>query len=389
MSGIKPDLFSDSKLPQTGTTIFSVMSALANQHEAINLSQGFPDFDGPQEIIDNVYAHMNAGKNQYAPMQGMPQLRIAIAEKFAGLYKMNLNPETEITVTAGATQAIFTFIMAAVQPGDEVILFAPAYDCYAPAIILAGGKPVFIPLREPGFSIPWEEVRKKFNHQTRLVIVNNPHNPCSSVLKDDDPERLASLVYGTKCLVLSDEVYEHIVFDDKKHFPLILHPGLKDRTFCVYSFGKTFHFTGWKMGYGIGSEKLSSEFRKVHQFNVFCVNTPVQLGFADYIAQSKEYLDLSTFYEKKRNLFMQGLEASRFKLKPASGSYFILADYAEISDLNDVEFANWLTVEHGVAAIPLSPFYPLNQKSDGKYVRFCFAKGDETLINATEKLCKI
>ncbi len=376
-----------SKLPRSGTTIFSVMSALAIEHNAINLSQGFPDFDVSPELINLVNEKMKSGYNQYAPMPGIQPLREVISKKVKKLYSADYDAATEITVTAGGTQAFFTAIMAVVKDSDEVILFDPAYDCYAPAIELAGGIPVSLQLKPPAFSIDWNEVKRAINHKTRMIMINTPHNPTGSILTARDMMQLEKLTRQTDILILSDEVYEHIIFDGYEHQSVMRFPALSERSFVVFSFGKTFHATGWKCGYVLAPSKLMAEFRKVHQFNVFSVNTPLQHALADFMSDEKNYSGIEPMYSQKRDYFLKLMKPSRFKPLPCYGSYFLLFDYSKISDEKDTDFARRLTVEHGVASIPVSVFY--KNPPDKKWLRFCFAKKDETLKEASERLCKV
>lgn len=376
-----------SKLPRAGTTIFTIMSALANEHNAINLSQGFPDFEVSPELICLIHEKMKCGYNQYAPMPGIQPLREVISKKVKKLYSAEYDAATEITVTAGGTQAIFTAIMAVVKEGDEVILFDPAYDCYAPAIELAGGIPVSLQLKPPAFSIDWNEVKRAINHKTRLIMINTPHNPTGSILTARDMMQLERLTKQTDILILSDEVYEHIIFDGYEHQSVMRFPFLSERSFVIFSFGKTFHATGWKCGYVLAPSKLMTEFRKVHQFNVFSVNTPLQHALADFMSNEKNYSGIETMYSQKRDYFLKLLKPSRFKPLPCHGSYFLLFDYSKISNEADTEFAKRLTIEQGVASIPVSVFY--KNPPDKKLLRFCFAKKDETLKAAAERLCKV
>jgi len=376
-----------SKLPKVGTTIFTTMSALANAEGAINLSQGFPDFNCSPRLIELVNQAMKEGHNQYAPMPGLMSLREQIAIKTEELYGSQYHPETEITVTAGATQAIFTAIAASVNEGDEVILFTPAYDCYEPAIELVGGKPIYIQLKTPDYRINWEEVKKVINHRTKMIILNTPHNPTGSILNAEDFTQLEKLLDNSDILVLSDEVYEHIIFDGNEHQSIARFPELAKRSFIVSSFGKTYHTTGWKIGYCLAPAELMQEFRKTHQYNVFTVNTPAQKAYADYLQLKEEYLGLSAFYESKRNLFQSYLNGSRFKLGYAAGTYFQLLDYSAITDEKDTDFAVRLTKEFKVASIPISVFY--NQAIDNKVLRFCFAKENRTLEESAEILHKV
>lgn len=377
----------NSKLPKVGPTIFSKMSAMAAQEQALNLSQGFPDFDCSPELVELVHQAMKSGQNQYAPMAGLPALREKIAEKTEALYGGKYNPETEITVTAGATQAIFTAIAATVNEGDEVIIFTPAYDCYEPAIELVGGKPVYVQLKDPDYKINWEEVKKVINQRTKMIIINSPHNPTGSILSKQDLAELEKLTMQSNMLVLSDEVYEHIIFDNKKHNSVASFPKLAERSFVISSFGKTYHTTGWKMGYCLAPKELMKEFRKTHQYNVFAVNTPVQAAYAKFLDYKEAYLDLAAFYQEKRDLFRQLVDGSNFTLKPAEGSYFQLLGYEKISDEADTDFAIRLTKEFKVASIPVSVFY--NKKVDHKVLRFCFAKQNSTLEQAAAILHKL
>ena len=377
----------DSKLPNVGTTIFTVMSALAAKHNAINLSQGFPDFEGDQRLIDLVCNAMNSGYNQYAPMAGSLELRTAISKKFELLYNTSYNPETEITVTAGATQAIFTAISAFIRPSDEVIIFRPAYDCYEPAIELNGGKTISVQLRAPFYKVNWNEVKQKINGQTKMVIINTPQNPSGTIFSKEDMLQLQTLLKGTDIILLSDEVYEHIIFDGEQHQSACLFPDLKTRSFVVASFGKTFHNTGWKMGYCCAPKDLMEEFRKVHQFNVFCVNHPMQKALSEYLQEPNHYLGLSEFYQQKRDLFLNLIRDSKFTFLPSKGTYFQVLDYSKITEEHDTDFARHLTIEKGLASIPMSVFYEndLNQK----VLRFCFAKTDDTLKKASDILNQI
>lgn len=377
-----------SKLPATGTSIFSVMTALAQEHNAINLAQGFPDFSSSPLLIELVAKYMREGYNQYAPMPGVPALRTRIGEKLEALYGPCLeDPLAEVTVTAGATQAIFTAIAALVHPGDEVIILEPAYDSYRPAIELAGGTVKAYELSPPHYAPDWDQFKKLISAHTKMVIVNTPHNPTGTTLKREDMLRLEQLLQDTDILVLSDEVYEHLVFDGQQHESILRFPGLRERGIAVYSFGKTFHNTGWKIGYCVAPPHLTAEFRKVHQFNVFSVNTPMQHALAEFMADPFEYLGLSTFYHHKRDLFLDALEGSRFKPLHCAGTYFLLCDYSAISDEPDVEFARRLTTDYGVAAIPVSVFY--HSRHDERVVRFCFAKQEETLEQAGRLLRSI
>jgi len=377
----------NSKLPNVGTTIFTIMSALANEHEAINLSQGFPNYPSSQKLNDLVTNAMNKGYNQYAPMAGNLDLRLAIAHKYELLYKSTYHPEKEITVTTGATQAIYTIISAFVRPNDEVIIFKPAYDCYQPAIELNGGQTIPFQLSAPSYSVNWDEVASKVSSKTKMIIINSPHNPSGTIWSKDDMLQLQKITKDTNIIVLSDEVYEHIVFDDAQHQSACLFNDLKQRSFITASFGKTFHNTGWKIGYCCAPDYLMSEFRKVHQFNVFSVNHPAQKGIADYMQDESTYLGLNTFFQRKRDLFLSLISESRFKFQPSKGTYFQVLEYSEITEEYDVDFAKRLTKEFKIASIPLSVF---NEKDkDDKVLRFCFAKTDDTLVKAAEILCEI
>jgi methionine aminotransferase len=378
-----------SRLPAVGTTVFSLMSALAAEHGAVNLGQGFPDFDCDPALVDAVTAAMRAGHNQYPMMTGAPVLREAIAAKIAFEYGANYHAGAEITVTAGATEALTTAILCCVHPGDEVIVIEPVYDSYAPAIALAGGTtvPVAMTLGEQGFSVPWDQVAAAVTPRTRLIIINSPHNPTGSILRAADIAALADIVRGTDILILSDEVYEHMVFDGQRHESVCRYPELAERSFVVSSFGKTYHVTGWKIGYVAAPAALSAEFRKVHQYNVFSVNTPMQHALAAYLANPAPYRDLPAFYQRKRDLFREGLQGSRFTLLPADGTYFQCVRYEAISSILESEFAQWLTTEIKVAAIPVSAFY--SQGRESGIVRFCFAKKDETLRLALARLARL
>ena len=373
-----------SKLPDIETTIFTVMENLSKKHKAINLSQGFPNFKSDQKLIDLVSKAMNSGYNQYAPMLGVRELREAIAEKFDKLYQTSYNPKNEIVVTAGATQAIFTIISAFISPKDEVILFKPAYDCYEPAIELNGGKVIPIQLKYPDYQVDWDEVKKVFSEKTKMIVVNTPQNPCGTVFSKEDMQQLETLTRNTNCIVLSDEVYEHMVFDGFTHQSACLFPDLKERTFITASFGKTFQNTGWKMGYCCGPKELMKEFIKVHQFNVYCVKHPIQIALAEYLKEASVYKELDSFYEKKRDLFLAAITNSNFSFKPSKATYFQLLNYTAISTEKDVDFAKRLVTEFGVASIPLSVFN--TNRLDEKVLRFCFAKKEETLLKAAEIL---
>ena len=376
-----------SKLPNVGTTIFTVMSALATEHKAVNLGQGFPDFECAPELVNAVTAAMQAGHNQYPPMPGVPALREAVARKIEALHGRAYNPNTEITITAGATQAIITAILAIVHAGDEVIVLDPCYDSYVPNIELAGGQAVRVPLTPGTFRPDFAKISAAITPRTRAILINSPHNPSATIWTAEEMRQLEDLLAPTDILLISDEVYEHMVFDGAEHQSAARFAGLAARAFIVSSFGKTFHVTGWKVGTVAAPAALTAEFRKVHQFNVFTVNTPVQHGLAAYLQDPTPYLQLPAFYQAKRDLFREGLAGSRFKLLPSTGSYFQCVDISAISDLNEADFCQWLTREVGVAAIPLSAFY--EDGFDQRVVRFCFAKKDETLRAALERLRKL
>jgi methionine transaminase len=378
----------ETKLPKVGTTIFSVMSHLAVQHKAVNLGQGFPDFEPPQALRDAVSRAMASGLNQYAPGIGTAALREQIALKTERLYGHKVSPDSDITVTSGATEALFAAIAAVVRSGDEVIVFDPAYDSYEPAIDLQGARAVHIPLTVPSFSIDWQRVRNAITPKTRMILINSPHNPSGAVLSRADLDELAAIVRNTSIVVLSDEVYEHIVYDGAEHQSVLRHAELAERSIVVSSFGKTFHCTGWKVGYAVAPAKLSAEFRKVHQYLTFCTFHPAQAAFAEFLASTPEhYLELPAFYQVKRDRFRKLLAPSRLKLLDVPGGYFQLVDYSAIRDEDDLAFCEWLVKEGRVAAIPLTPFY---DKAPGtRLVRLCFAKSDATMDAAAERLCKL
>jgi len=377
----------DSKLPNVGTTIFTVMSRLAAEHHAINLSQGFPDFDCAPELRALLAKYVNSGLNQYPPMAGVAPLREAIAGKVAELYGAAYDPEHEITVVPGATYAIFTAVTALIRPGDEVILFEPAYDSYAPAVEVNGGRPVYVQLRFPDYSIDWQEVQDAITPRTRMIVINTPNNPTASVFSAEDLRLLEGMLAGTGIVVISDEVYEHIVFDGHKHQSIAHFPGLAERSFVVSSFGKTYHITGWKTGYVLAPKELMAEFRKVHQFNAFVTNGPVQYALAEYMKNKDAYLSLAAFYQKKRDFFLEGIRGSRFQPLPSRGTFFQNLRYDAISDEKDTDLAIRLTKEHGIAAIPVSVFY--REPPPHKVLRFCFAKSEETLAKGAEILCRL
>ena len=377
----------NSRLPNVGTTIFSVMSALAAQKGAVNLGQGFPDFNCDPAIVDAVTEAMRSGHNQYPPMAGVPALRTAIASKIEALYGYRYDAEHEITVTAGATQALLTTVLAVVHPGDEVIVIEPVYDSYVPSIELAGGVPVLVAMDAPDYALPFERIAAAITPKTRLIMLNTPHNPTGTIWREADMHKLEEILRGTDVLICADEVYEHMVFDGVRHESIARYPDLARRSFVISSFGKTYHVTGWKVGYVAAPRALTAEFRKVHQFNVFTVNTPMQYGLAAYMANQAPYLELAAFYQQKRDYFRAGLADTRFKLLPCTGTYFQCVDYSAISDLPEADFAQWLTAEIGVAAIPVSAFYQAGRESG--VVRFCFAKREETLALALQRLAKI
>ena len=376
-----------SKLPKTGTTIFTVMSALATEHHAINLAQGCPDFECSPKLVELVNHYMRAGFNQYAPMPGVMSLREKIAEKTQELYSATYHPETEITVTPGGTHAIYAAISAFIGEGDEVIIIEPCYDSYLPAIHVNGGRAVFAELKYPTYKIDWDEVKKLVTYKTKMIIINTPHNPTGTTLGAQDMQRLEKIVKNSEIIVLSDEVYEHIIFDGVEHQSVARYPKLAERSIIVSSFGKTFHTTGWKMGYVLAPSNLTTEFRKVHQFMCFSANTPVQYAIADYLDDKDAYLQLSAFYQEKRDYFQQLVKGSKFKLMPCLGSYFQLLDYSKITKEKDTDYAIRLTKEYKIASVPTSVFYHKN--IDNHVLRFCFAKQNQTLEKAAEKLHKI
>jgi methionine aminotransferase len=376
-----------SKLPFTGTSIFAVMSALAKEYNAINLSQGFPDFPVSEELIKLVNSYMKKGMNQYAPMPGILPLREGISEMFETRYGVKYHPETEITITAGATQGLFSIISAFIRPGDEVVVLEPAYDSYAPAVMLQAGMVKYARLQAPDYSINWDTFPALISGRTRMIIINSPHNPTGTIIKAKDLKKLDTLLKNRDILVLSDEVYEHLIFDGQSHESICRYPGLASRSLVVGSFGKTFHATGWKCGFVLAPPQLTAEFRKVHQFVVFAVNTPVQHAIAEYLRNPEHYKHLGSFYQEKRDLFLNLIKGSRFKAVPASGTYFQLLNYSKISDEKETAFAERLTREFKIASVPVSPFY--HNQEDNKVLRFCFAKTTETLEKAAEILCRI
>lgn len=377
----------NSKLPKVGTNIFTIMSQLAQENNAVNLSQGAPDFDCSADLIDLVHQYMKKGRNQYAPMMGVYELREQISLKSENLYHSSYDVDSEITVTAGGSEAIFSALGAVINAGDEVILFDPSYDLYRPTIELFGGIPKTVQLMAPDFKIDWGKVRELITDKTRLILINNPNNPAGSILEKEDFEALSQIVKDTNILILSDEVYEHIVFDGKKHLSVSQFPELKKRSFITASFGKLYHITGWKVGYCMAPKELMSEFRKVHQFNTFSVNTPIQYALAEFMKRTEEYLILPEFFQKKRDFLMQGLKQTKFKAIKPQGTYFLTVDYSEVSDSNDLDFAKELTIQHKVTGVPISAFY--EDAPDQKLLRFCFAKEESTMEKAIENLLKI
>ncbi len=377
-----------SRLPNVGVTIFTVMSKMAEEYNAINLSQGFPDFSAPKRLLELLSEHANGGRNQYPPMAGVPFLREQIARKVANIYHCEVDPDAEITVTSGATEALFVAIQTVISAGDEAIIFDPAYDSYEPAITMAGGTTIHIPLSTPNFTIDWDRVDATITDKTKLLVLNSPHNPCGSIFTEADLETLAAIVEKHDLYIISDEVYEHMVFDDAKHLSMLCSERLRRRSFVISSFGKTYHATGWKIAYCIAPPALTSEFRKIHQYVTFTTHTPSQWAIADFMQECPEHhLELSAFYQRKRDWFLQEMAGSRFTMNPSQGSYFQLADYSQISDKSDIEFAHWLTQEVGVAAIPISVFY--HSPPEQKIVRFCFAKDEKTLTAAAAKLASL
>jgi methionine aminotransferase len=380
-------LIIQSKLPNVGTSIFTVMSALATEYKAVNLGQGFPDFQMSQQLVELVNKAMKDGFNQYAPMQGWRPLRETLAEKSRFLYQANLSPEEEITITPGGTYAIYTSLTTVLQPGDEVIVFEPAYDSYIPNIEINGAMAVLVKLEYPEYRINWDQVRKKISKKTKAILLNSPNNPAASVLSERDIDELRSIVQGTNIFIISDEVYEHIIFDGLPHLSMLRYPDLYERSFACFSFGKVYHCTGWKLGYCIAPPALTKEFRKVHQFNSFSCHTPMQVALAEYLQVKETYLSLGKLMQEKRDYFIELMTRTKFKLLNSSGSYFIAASYKEITDEADLDFAIRLTKESGIATIPLSAFY--QDGKDDKVLRFCFAKKDSTLEAAAEKLSMI
>ncbi len=376
-----------NKLPDVGTTIFTIMSKMAQDNDAINLSQGFPDFQTSERLVNLVHKHMVNGANQYAPMPGHIKLRERISEKTESLYGVYYNPETEITVTSGATEALFVAISAVTEPGDEIIIFEPAYDSYKPVIDLNGGICVPVRLEAPDFKIDWNQVEEKITNKTKAIIFNTPHNPTGSIWTELDLQRLAEIAEARNLWVISDEVYEHIIFDDEIHQSAMLIESLKDRSFIISSFGKTYHNTGWKVGYCVAPEGLSKSFRKIHQFVCFSTHTPSQMAFAEFLQFKNEYLDLPRFYQRRRNKFLELIKDSKFKFSASKGTYFQLLSYGHMDDRDDKTYAEYLTKEYKIASIPISVFY--SDGYDPKMLRFCFAKSDETLVKAANILCRI
>ncbi len=377
----------DSKQPDLQLSIFSVMTQLAMDHDAINLSQGFPDFNCDAQLIDLVTKQMKKGNNQYAPMPGVLELRMALSKKIESLYNHQYNYDSEITITAGATQALFAAFTAFIQPGDEVIVFEPWYDAYIPMIEYNGGRPVYLQLSFPDFKIDWAKVKNSINEKTKAIVINSPHNPSGSLISKDDIDQLQKLVKDTNIIIICDEVYEHIIFDSEQHSSLSMFPELAQRSLVINSFGKTYHTTGWKIGYCTAPEYLTHEFRKAHQFITYAVNTPVQYAYAEFLDNKDIYQGLNNFYQDKRDKFKEYLEPSRFKILPCQGTYFQLLDYSDISQENDMDFATRIIKEYKVASVPVSAFY--NNKNDNKVLRFCFAKQDHVLKKAADILCSI
>ena len=376
-----------SKLPHVSTTIFSVMSQLATEHQAINLAQGFPDFNADPELINRLNFYSSQNYNQYAPMSGVEKLRVLLSEKYSHLYQSDYDFQNEINITSGASQAIFNVISTLIHPNDEVIIFEPAYDLYQPTVELFGGKIVPIQLTYPDYSIDFTALKQRITNKTKLIIVNNPNNPTGRILAEDDLKQFEQILKDTNCYLLADEVYEHITFDGKPHYSFAQLNAVKDKIFIIGSFGKLFHITGWKIGYILAEKELMKEFRKCHQFNTFSTHTPSQYAIADYLEHPEHYLQLNGFFQQKRDFFIHGLKSTNFDVLPCEGTYFISANYAKISDLPDTEFAKQLTEQHKVATIPISAFY--HNKKDDHVIRFCFAKKDETLLNALDNLNKV
>lgn len=380
-----PDII--SKLPDTGTTIFTVMSSLAAQYNAVNLGQGFPDFQMNEEMIARVNEAMQKGFNQYVHMNGYLPLREALAEKIASLYEANVHPDTEITVTPGGTYAIYTALTSVLRPGDEVIIFQPGYDSYIPNVVINGATPVLVPLQFPDYTVDWQAVRKAMSSRTRMIMLNSPNNPTGAVLREEDINELRQIVKGTNIFILSDEVYEHVIFDGQPHRSMLRYPDLRERSFVCFSFGKIYHCTGWKIGYCVAPAAAMAEFRKVHQFNCFSVDSPKQVALSSFLKQKDQYEQLGAFVQRKRDYFVELMKGTKFKMHQSSGSYFILGSYGHFSDESEQEFAIRITKEYGVASIPVSAFY--NTPTDNKVLRFCFCKKEETLEKAVERLRKV
>jgi methionine aminotransferase len=376
-----------SKLPNLGTTIFTKMGKMANDHNAINLSQGFPGFPPDDKLLQEVEKAIHDGRNQYAPLGGHPALCKTVSQKIEDLYGYSYDPKTELTMTAGATQAIFTAISATINPGDEVIVFKPAYDCYEPAIELYGGKPVLVEMQAPDYELNWQEVREKITDKTKMIVINSPHNPTGKIISEDDIQQLREIVKGTDIFILSDEVYEHQTFDGQKHLSVARYPDLAERAFITCSFGKTFHVTGWKLGYCAAPKAMMDEFRKIHQYNVFCVNHPMQVALNEYMQNPEHYKNLPNFYQEKRDFFTDTIKGSRFEFTPSDGTYFQIASFKNITDEKDTDFAIRLIKKKKLAAIPVSVF--CKDQKDEKMLRFCFAKEKETLKKAAEVINSI
>lgn len=377
----------DSKLPNVGQSIFAEMSGLANEYQALNLAQGFPNFDCPPGLMDRVEHHMRKGRNQYAPMPGVPELKEQIADKVETLYGAQYDPDTEITVTAGATQGLYAVLTTVIGEGDEVIVIEPAFDAYRPMIELNKGVPKYVKLQPPDFQIDWQEVRQQISSATRAILINTPHNPSGMVMQEADLAQLEQIAASHDLFIISDEVYEHMVFDGQEHLSVCRYPHIRQKSFAVFSFGKTYHTTGWKVGYVLAPQDLTAEMRKVFQYIMFAVSTPMQYAYADYLQHKKHYLELHDFYQEKRDSFARMLQGSRFNLLPCPGTYFQVADYSAITDEPDVDLCKRLITDHGLAAVPISVFY--SDKIDNQVIRFCFAKDDETLEKGAEILCQL
>ena len=377
----------DSKLPNVGQSIFAEMSGLANEYQALNLAQGFPNFDCPPGLMDRVEHHMRKGRNQYAPMPGVPELKEQIADKVETLYGAQYDPDTEITVTAGATQGLYAVLTTVIGEGDEVIVIEPAFDAYRPMIELNKGVPKYVKLQPPDFQIDWQEVRQQISSATRAILINTPHNPSGMVMQEADLAQLEQIAASHDLFIISDEVYEHMVFDGQQHLSVCRYPHIRQKSFAVFSFGKTYHTTGWKVGYVLAPQDLTAEMRKVFQYIMFAVSTPMQYAYSDYLQHKEHYLELNDFYQEKRDSFARMLQGSRFNLLPCPGTYFQVADYSAITDEPDVDLCKRLITDHGLAAVPISVFY--SDKIDNQVIRFCFAKDDETLEKGAEMLCQL